>query len=444
MPPRTGRPTFDRSKKPKISLGSCSAPVALDYYILQKRPLGLSRQCNSRRSAALKAIAVIPARGGSKGLPRKNLLPLCGKPLVAWTIESALAAQNVERVVVSTDDPQIAQVSRAYGAEVVQRPPEISGDASPSEEALLHALEALNIDRGPLAFLQCTAPLTLPQDIDGTLALLASADTAFTATPWHRFLWKATPAGAEPIGHSKDVRLMRQQLEPHYLEVGAVYAMRAEGLLRTRRRFHGATAIYQLPPERSLEIDDETDWVLVEALMRRRLQMQKEQALPVNVAALIMDFDGVLTDNRVAVDQTGVESVTCHRGDGWAISRLRQAGLRMLVLTGESSPVVARRCEKLGVEWITAHHDKLPVLKAWLDRHGIAPAQAVYVGNDLPDCPCMLYVGCGIAPADAHPSAKAAARVVLETAGGHGCIRELADLIMSPRRESLGTPADHR
>ena len=97
----------------------------------------------------MKAVAIIPARGGSKGLPRKNALPLCGKPLIAWTIESARAARSIERVVVSTDDPEIARVSEAFGAEVVWRPAEMSSDLSPSEHALLHALRELRIDPRP-------------------------------------------------------------------------------------------------------------------------------------------------------------------------------------------------------------------------------------------------------------------------------------------------------
>src|SRR5690606_27224646 len=383
---------------------------------------------------ALKAIAIIPARGGSKGLPRKNVLPLCGKPLIAWTIESAAAAASVDQVVVSTDDPEIAEVSRRFGARVVMRPPEISGDRSPSEEALLHALEQLELTRGPLAFLQCTSPLTLPEDIDGTLALLDTADTAVTATPWHRFIWKGPLRDARPVGHDKEHRLPRQELEPRYVEVGAVYAMKIEGLQRFKRRFHGSTTLHVIPPERGIEIDDETDFLIAQTLLRRRLQRAKAAPLPETVAAAVMDFDGVLTDNRVRVDEHGVESVACHRGDGWAIGALRAAGIELLVLTKESNPAVRHRCQKLGVECLVAQ-EKLPALGAWLASRGISPESVVYVGNDVPDVPCMLLSGCGVAPADAHEKAKAAARIVLEAPGGGGCIRELADLIFTSRRE---------
>ena len=121
-------------------------------------------------------IALIPARGGSKGIPRKNLQSLAGKPLIAHTIEHARQARSVGRVVVSTDDAEIAAVSKQYGAEVVWRPAAISGDTASSESALLHALEYLQQTEGYesdlLVFLQCTSPLTLPEDIDGTVQAL--------------------------------------------------------------------------------------------------------------------------------------------------------------------------------------------------------------------------------------------------------------------------------
>lgn len=379
------------------------------------------------------AIAMIPARGGSKGLPRKNVRPFCGKPLIAWAIEAAREARSVGRVVVSTDDPEIAAVSERFGALVVRRPKELSHDTAPSEAALLHALSELGVSRGALAFLQCTSPLVLPEDVDGTLALLSRADSAFTAAPTHRFLWNATPHGAEPVGHDASHRPMRQQLTSRYVEVGAVYAMDIQGFLRARHRFFGRIELYPIPAERSLEIDDETDFLLAEALMRRRLQERKASLLPKEPKAVVFDFDGVLTDNRVAVDEEGKEQVVCHRGDGWAIQRLKSAGLHVAVLTQEGNPAVAHRCNKLGVERLVAEGEKLPLLAAWLGRRGIEPRQALYVGNDLPDVECMLHVGCGVAPADAHPEAKRAAQIVLEAPGGRGCARELAGMILSAK-----------
>lgn len=375
------------------------------------------------------ALAVIPARGGSKGLPRKNVRLLCGKPLIAWTIEAARRAATVSRVVVSTDDPEIAAVSRAWGAEVVLRPSELSGDRAPSEAALLHVLEQLDVTEDVLAFLQCTSPLTLPEDIDGTVRTLAEGfDSAFTATRRSKFAWQRTADGAVPVGHQKNFRPMRQQLRDQFEEVGAVYAVRIGAFVRSRHRFAGKTALYEIPAERSIEIDDELDFLMAETLLRRRLQAHKAALLPQQLDAIVMDFDGVFTDNRVIVNESGVESVACNRSDGWAIARLREGGVKLLVLTNETNPVVRRRCEKLHLECIVTD-EKLPAMQAWLRRQRVEPATACYVGNDVPDVPCMRFVGCAVAPQDAWPEARAAAHIVLDTPGGHGCIRELAELI---------------
>lgn len=374
------------------------------------------------------ALAVIPARGGSKGLPRKNVRLLCGKPLIAWTIEAARRAETVGRIVVSTDDAEIAAVSRRWGAEVVMRPADLSGDFSSSEAALEHVLRETGVHSGILVFLQCTSPLTLPEDIDGTVRALARGfDSAFTATRRRKFAWRRTADGAEPVGHQKSYRPMRQQMRDEFEEVGAVYAMHVSGFLQAQHRFPGKTALHEIPVERSLEIDDELDFIMAEAMLRRRLQQDKAAALPVPVEALVMDFDGVFTDNRVLVSEAGVESVVCHRGDGWAIARLRAKGMRLLVLTNEANPVVRRRCEKLGLECIVTE-EKLAAMRAWLRRHHIAREATCYIGNDVPDVACMRYVGCAVTPADAYDEARSAAHIVLDTPGGSGCIRELAEL----------------
>jgi len=219
-------------------------------------------------------IAVIPARGGSKGIPQKNIKNLCGKPLIVYSIEAALQAKSVERVIVSTDDKEIAKVSRQYGAEVIQRPDDISGDFASSEAALLHVLEEL--DRKEeyrpdlLVFLQCTSPLTLSADIDGTVQALLDqeAETAFAAAPFHYFLWSVDSEGeACGINHDKKKRLMRQQRDDQFVEAGAVYVMRGSGFLKKKHRFFGKTVLYEIPEERCFEIDEPVDLLVAEQLI---------------------------------------------------------------------------------------------------------------------------------------------------------------------------------
>ena len=394
-------------------------------------------------SQQIEVLAIIPARGGSKGIPRKNVRLLNGKPLIAYSIEQALRTPAISRVIVSTDDAEIGAVAQQYGAEVVWRPAEISGDTASSESALLHVLDHLAQTEGYepelVVFLQCTAPLTLAEDISGTIQILLDqqADTAVAVVPFHYFLWKCDNDGnAIGVNHDKNRRLLRQQQDPQYLEAGAVYVMHTQGFRQARHRFFGNTALYVMPAERRLEIDEPVDFKIAELLLAERQKRERLQVLPQPVAALVLDFDGVFTDNRVIIDQDGREAVLCDRSDGLGVAQLKQVGVPILVLSTEKNPVVQQRCQKLGVECIHGLSDKLAVLKQWASIRALNLAQIVYVGNDDNDVECMRAVGCGVAVADAYPAARAAARFALESAGGRGAIREIADLIAARMKES--------
>jgi YrbI family 3-deoxy-D-manno-octulosonate 8-phosphate phosphatase len=385
-----------------------------------------------------KVVAIIPARGGSKGIPRKNVRLLNGKPLLAYTIEQATQSSFVTRAIVSTDDNEIASVAQRYGAEVVHRPAEISGDDASSESALLHALDWLEQVEGYepelTVFLQCTAPLTLSQDIDGTVEVLLKeeADTALAVTPFHYFLWERGPNGnAVGVNHKKQVRLLRQCQEPQYLEAGAVYVMRTKQFKSVKHRFFGKTALYVMPSERRLEIDEPVDFRVAEILLRERQQVQRLQALPDCITALVLDFDGVFTNNQVVVFEDGTEGVVCNRGDGMGIALLRKLGFPILVLSTEVNPVVKRRCEKLGIECKHGLEDKFATLKLWLEKNNIDISRTVYVGNDVNDVECLQAAGCGITVKDAYREAQEAAHFVLFSRGGEGAIREVAELIMA-------------
>ena len=388
----------------------------------------------------MEAIAIIPARGGSKGIPRKNVRLLAGKPLVAHTIEHARQAGSVNRVVVSTDDAEIASISRECGADVIWRPPDISGDTASSESALLHALEHLEKTEGYepdlVVFLQCTSPLTAPEDIDATVQALVdhNADSALAVTPFHCFVWQEDKHGnATGVNHEKSRRRLRQAREAQYVETGAIYVMRTQGLLKAKHRFFGKTVMCVMPRERWCEIDEAVDLAIAEMLLRRQQEEARIRLLPETVAALVLDFDGVFTDNSVLVSQDGHETVICNRSDGMGLSRIKEAGIPVLVVSTEENPVVSARCRKLGLECLQGLQDKRAALLQWLERQGISPANAVYVGTDVNDLPCMEPVGCSVAVSDAHPDVLSAARLVLSEPGGHGAIREICDLILTKK-----------
>jgi YrbI family 3-deoxy-D-manno-octulosonate 8-phosphate phosphatase len=384
----------------------------------------------------MECLAIIPARGGSKGIPRKNILPVAGKPLIAYNIEQARRSRYIHRVVVSTDDDEIADIARRYGAEIVRRPAEISGDSASSETALLHTLQVLQQEDGYqpdlLVFLQCTSPLTLAEDMDGTIQALLNqrADSALAVIPFHYFLWRQEADGAVGINHDRRVRPLRQEREPQYLETGAVYVMKVPDFLKIHHRFFGKTALYVMPPERRLEIDEPADLQIAELRLRSQGGEIRSRSLPDSIQAVVFDFDGVFTDNRVLVFQDGSEAVLCDRGDGWGLGQLKKTGVPLLILSTETNPVVQARADKLGIPCMHGIQDKGAALSQWLVEHGLDAMQVVYVGNDANDLPCLEMVGFRVAVADAHPSIQAVADLVLENAGGRGAIRELCDLLL--------------
>src|SRR5262249_28578325 len=144
---------------------------------------------------------------------------------------------------------------------------------------------------------------------------------------------------------------------------------------------------------------------------------------------IVFDFDGVMTDNRVWVSGEGQESVACDRGDGLGLAQLARLGVEMCVISTETHPVVAARCRKLGLPCVQGVADKAAHLRRLLEPRGIAPADVVYVGNDVNDLSCMEMVGCPVAVADSHVTVLQAARIVLTRPGGHGAVRELCDLV---------------
>ena len=151
------------------------------------------------------------------------------------------------------------------------------------------------------------------------------------------------------------------------------------------------------------------------------------------IKAVIFDFDGVFTDNRVIISTTGEEFVICDRGDGMGTNLLAAAGMKMLILSKEKNAVGASRGKKLNIEVIQGCDDKLPELIQWLQKNSIDAKQAAYIGNDINDLECLSHVGVGAIPADAHHSVVAAATWILQHNGGRGAIREFADVLLDSR-----------
>ncbi|MGV9994158.1 cytidylyltransferase domain-containing protein [Streptomyces sp. NPDC003374] len=417
---------------------------------------------------ARRVLAVIPARGGSRGVPAKNLAPVGGVPLVARAVRECRATRLVTDVVVSTDDRAIAAAAREAGAEVVLRPAALAGDTATSEAAVLHALDAHETLHGTavdaVLLVQCTSPFLVREDIDAVAGAVVAggADTAVTVAPFHGFLWRdaprtartpdpadAAPGGAAApvvsggygVNHDKTFRPRRQDRPQDLLETGAAYAMDAAGFRAHRHRFFGRTELVRTDPARVLEIDDPHDLARARALAPL-LDAARPGALPSagDIDAVVLDFDGTQTDDRVLIDSDGREFVSVHRGDGLGIAALRRGGLRMLILSTERNPVVAARARKLGLPVLHGVDRKDLALKQWCEQQGIAPERVLYAGNDVNDLPCFALVGWPVAVASAHGVVRGAARAVTTAPGGDGAIREIAGWLLGPTLDRPGSP----
>lgn len=219
-------------------------------------------------------VALIPARGGSKGIPRKNLVPFDGRPLLEWTIEDALESKRLGGAFVSTEDPEIASAARRAGAEVLQRPAALAADDTSTEAVLLHALDALRaLGRDPsiVCLLQATSPLRPPGLVDRALERLeeAGADSLLTVAAERAFGWRPRGLLVEPLYDPRKRPRRQVQDDPAWVlrEVGSLYLTRQEILRRDGCRLGGRVAHLELDPPYAFEIDSPFDLWLGERLL---------------------------------------------------------------------------------------------------------------------------------------------------------------------------------
>lgn len=417
---------------PQIDLAEAPAAVAAVQHA--------GARAGRADAAAGVATAIIPARGGSQGLPGKNLARVGGVPLITRAVLAALAAHRIGRVVVTTDDDDIAEAARAAGAEVVERPAALAGSDASSESAVLHALDAGGA-AAVTVFIQATSPFIDPADLDAAVERIATGerDAVFSAAPTHVFLWREIDSTAVGVNHEPSHRPRRQDRTPEFAETGAFYVFATEGFREAGHRFFGRVGVQPVHPDHAIEIDDAVDLERARTLAVRIDRDLGPRHPLIDVDALVTDFDGVHTDDTVMVDQLGRESVRVSRSDGHGVARLRAAGIPVLILSAEENPVVGRRAEKLGVECAQGVAAKGEVLRDWAAARGIRLDRIAYLGNDRGDLPALDLVGWPVAVPDAAPEALEAARHVLASPGGHGAVRELADLLLAAREHLRDT-----
>jgi N-acylneuraminate cytidylyltransferase len=396
-------------------------------------------------------LAIIPARGGSKGIPHKNIREFAGYPLIAYSIAAGLQAQNVTRVVVSTDDSEIAEAATRYGGEVpFMRPLALAQDDTVDLPVFEHALNWLceNDDYRPdlVVQLRPTSPLRPTDLVDRAIQLMlehSEADSARGVVPAgqnpHK-MWRINAEGElipllKVEGIDEPYNAPRQMLPPVYWQTGHIDVIRPRVILEKQSMSGDVILPVVIEQSYTVDIDTERDWKRYEWLVREEVldivyPGKRPRSLPEKVSLVVFDFDGVMTDDRVWVNQDGIESVAANRRDGMGIELLLKAGFKSVIISSEPNPVVAARAEKIGLPYFYGVEDKASLLKRYLEKENISQEETVYVGNDINDLPCFPIVACAVVVADAHPKARQKADLILSRPGGHGAVREICDILL--------------
>jgi N-acylneuraminate cytidylyltransferase len=399
-------------------------------------------------------LALIPARGGSKGIPRKNIRIFAGYPLIAWSIAAGLQAKSISRVIVSTDDEEIAEVARTHGAEVpFLRPKELAQDRTADFPVFVHALKLLeDIEAyrpNIVVQLRPTSPIRPVDCVDSAVRILVEHPDADSVrgvvpaaqNPYKMWRFNGHEKPMAPLlkveGIGEPYNAPRQILPTAYWQTGHIDAIRASTIARKHSLTGSVVYPLVIDSRYIVDIDTLADWSKYESLVYSSgleivMPNQKRRPLPSKIELILCDFDGVLTDNRVWTDQDGREMIAAFRSDSLRIGELREKGIEVMILSSEMNTAVTARAKKMGVEAVhgVGLKDKGRALRQILEQKRVKAENIVYVGNDLNDLPCFEIAGWSVAVADAYPEVIRAADYVLSKPGGHGALRELCDLIL--------------
>lgn len=399
-------------------------------------------------------LALIPARGGSKGIPGKNIKRFAGYPLISYSIQAGLESERVGRVVVSTDDEDIAAISRDWGAETpFLRPKVFARDRTLDFPVLKHALDWLGEkeDYHPkvVVWLRPTSPIRPPDCVDDAVKLLLDHPEADCIrgvveagqNPFKMWTLDDESGALQPLvgveGIEEPYNAPRQSLPTVYWQTGHIDALWSKNVYD--KGSMTGDMLYPLFIDRryTVDIDLPSDWKKAEdrflslPLAKVDPARQRRQ-FPEEIWLLVLDFDGVLTDDRVWVNEYGQEMVAASRSDGMGLEKLKsELGIEVMVLSRESNPVVTARCKKLGIPVWQSVLKKRDAIREVLAEKNISPDEVVFMGNDINDLEVFPEVGFAVAPVNANAEVLRQADLILSQEGGRGAVRELCDMIIT-------------
>ncbi|XP_053575090.1 N-acylneuraminate cytidylyltransferase isoform X2 [Bombina bombina] len=376
--------------------------------------------------------ALVLARGGSKGIPLKNIKLLAGKPLIAWVLTAAIDSLSFDSVWVSTDSDEIENVAKHFGAQVHRRSADVSKDTTSSletiQEFLLHHPEVDIVGN-----IQATSPCLHPSDLRKVVDMIRNEayDSVFSVVRHHLFRWKEVRKPGETTvseNFNTSRRPRRQDWRGELYENGSFYFATREiitqGLLQS-----GKVAYYEMKPEHSVDIDIDLDWPIAEQRVKRFGYFGKSN--PKVVKLLVCNIDGCLTDGKVYVNYDHeLISYSLRDLDGIKLLIDNNVEVRLISRRNISSTLISSLNLPCKVEPNVS--DKKEIVEKWMAEMGLTEwTQVAYMGCDYSDVECLKLAGTSGVPADASVPAKMTDNFVCKYNGGNGAIQEFAEHIIT-------------
>ncbi|XP_042528802.1 N-acylneuraminate cytidylyltransferase [Dipodomys spectabilis] len=375
--------------------------------------------------------ALVLARGGSKGIPLKNIRRLAGVPLIGWVLRAALDSGVFQSVWVSTDHDEIEIIAKQFGAQVHRRSSETSKDSSTSLDAIVEFLKYHN-EVDIVGNIQATSPCLHPSDLQKVADMLREEgyDSVFSVVRRHQFRWSEIQKGVrevtEPLNLNPAKRPRRQDWSGELYENGSFYFAKRH-LIETGYLQGGKMAYYEMRAEHSVDIDVDIDWPIAEQRVLRYGYFGKEKLKEIKL--LVCNIDGCLTNGHVYVSGDHKEIISYDVKDAIGISLLKKSGVEVRFISERTCSKQTLASLKLDCKMEISVADKLAVVDEWRKEMGLCWKQVAYLGNEVSDEECLNRAGLSGVPADACTSAQKAGGYICRSSGGRGAIREFAEHI---------------
>ena len=379
----------------------------------------------------MSVIAFIPARGGSKSIPEKNIKSFCGKPLIFWNLQE-LQNSNADNIVVATDSEKIKNIVNSFNfskVSIYDRSNENSQDISSTESVMLEYINSISLsDTDTFMLVQATSPFTQKNHFNEGLELFEKHDAVLSCCESKRFSWR----DGKSMNYDIYNRPRRQDFEGTLIENGAFYISSVSDIKKTKNRISGDIATYKMPEFTYTEIDELEDWIVAESLMKKFILKDKTPDFS-KIKIFLSDVDGVLTDAGMYYTENGDEFKKFCTYDGMGFQLLQKTGVKVGILTTEDRELNRRRAKKLGLDFdFHGAKDKLQIVKDLCEEENISLDEIAYIGDDVNCFELLSNAGVSACPMNAVSKIKSIPNIIqLKRSGGDGVIREFVEIILS-------------